>query len=122
MVIKLSELEKVIEKGERYPAVDILELEAPPPHPGEILREEFLKPLGLTQAQLAEELGVGFNVIDELVNEKRSVSSKIAVKLAERFKTSTEFWLKLQEDYDSWKRLKREISTEVKNKQIRGAL
>ena len=122
MVIKISKLKRAIKNRERYPAVNILELEAPPPHPGEILREEFLKPLGLTQAQLAEELGVGFNVIDELVNEKRSVSSKIAVKLAERFKTSTEFWLKLQEDYDSWKRLKREISTEVKNKQIRGAL
>jgi len=65
MVIKFSELEKVIEKWESYPAVDILELEAPPIHPGEVLREEFLKPLGLTQSQLAKELGVSFRAIND---------------------------------------------------------
>jgi addiction module HigA family antidote len=107
MVIKLSKLEKVIEKGENYPAVDILELEAPPVHPGEVLREEFLKPLGLTQSQLAKELGVSFRAVNELVNEKRSVSPEMAIKLAKRFGTSPQFWLGLQMDYDLWKTAKR---------------
>ena len=107
MVIKFSELEKVIEKGESYPAVDILELETPPIHPGEVLREEFLKPLSLTQSQLAKELGVSFRAINELVNEKRAVSPEMAIKLAKRFGTSPQFWLGLQMDYDLWKTAKR---------------
>ena len=107
MVIKVSKLERILKERKSYPAANILELEVPPVHPGEILREEFLKPLGLTQAQLAEELGINLKVIDELVNEKRSISPELAVKLAERFETSTEFWLRFQEDYDLWKRSKR---------------
>ncbi len=108
MVIKISELERTLKEKKNYPAVSIMELEVPPIHPGEILREEFLKPLGLTQAQLAEELGVSFKVINKLVNEKRSISPDIAIKLARRFGTSPEFWLGFQEDYDLWKRLKRQ--------------
>ncbi|GAB6075318.1 HigA family addiction module antitoxin [Desulfurobacterium crinifex] len=107
MVIKVSKLERILKERKSYPAVNILELEVPPVHPGEILREEFLKPLDLTQAQLAEELGINLKVIDELVNEKRSISPEIAIKLAERFETSPEFWLRFQEDYDLWKRSKR---------------
>jgi addiction module HigA family antidote len=103
MVIKVSKLEMVLKERKSHPAANILELEVPPVHPGEILREEFLKPLGLTQAQLAEELGINLKVIDELVNEKRSISPELAVKLAERFRTSPEFWLRFQKDYDLWK-------------------
>jgi addiction module HigA family antidote len=103
MVIKVSKLERILKERKSYPAVNILELEVPPVHPGEILREEFLKPLDLTQAQLAEELGINLKVIDELVNEKRSVSPELAVKLAKRFGTSPQFWLGLQMDYDLWK-------------------
>lgn len=103
MVIKANELEKVVEEGERYPGVDIVELEAPPVHPGEVLREEFLKPLGITQSQLAKELGVSFRAVNELVNEKRSVSPEMAIRLAKRFGTSPQFWLGLQMDYDLWR-------------------
>jgi len=107
MVLKLSELEKVIKEGERLPAVDILEMEFPPVHPGEVLREEFLKPLGITQSQLAKELGVSFRAVNELVNEKRALSPEMAIKLAKRFNTSPQFWLGLQMDYDLWKAAKR---------------
>jgi len=106
MVIKISKLKRAIKNRERYPAVNILELEAPPPHPGEILREEFMKPLCLTQSQLAKEIGISLETINELTNEKISVSPEMAVKLAERFKTSTEFWLKFQKAHNSWRILK----------------
>jgi len=107
MVLKWSEVEKAIKEGKRFPAVDILEMELPPVHPGEVLREEFLKPLKITQTQLAKELGVSFRAINEIVNEKRAVSPEMAIKLAKRFKTSPQFWLELQMDYDLWKAAKK---------------
>lgn len=103
MVVKVSELEKIVEEGEGYPGVDILELEVPPVHPGEVLREDFLKPLRLTQSQLAKELEVSFRAVNEIVNEKRSVSPEMAIRLAKRFGTSPQFWLGLQMDYDLWR-------------------
>ncbi len=107
MVLKLSEVKKVINRGKRLPPVDVLEMELPPVHPGEVLREEFLKPLGITQTQLAKELKVSFRAINEIVNEKRAVSPEMAIKLAKRFKTSPQFWLGLQMDYDLWKAAKK---------------
>ena len=103
MVLKLSEIEKKAKENTRLPAVDILEMENPPVHPGEVLREEFLKPLRITQTQLAKELGVSFRAVNELVNEKRSLSPEMAIKLARRFNTSPQFWLGLQMDYNLWK-------------------
>ncbi|SNZ06981.1 addiction module antidote protein, HigA family [Persephonella hydrogeniphila] len=86
-----------------YKAPTILELEREPTHPGEILLEEFLEPLGITQTQLAKELGVSFRAINEIVNKKRGISPEMAIKLSERFGVSPEFWLGLQLDYDLWK-------------------
>ena len=77
--------------------------ERQPTHPGEVLREEFLKPLGLSQTALARELGVSFRTINEIVNEKREVSPEMAIKLAKRFGTTPEFWLNLQMKYTLWK-------------------
>lgn len=107
MVLKFSELEEKIKSGKRYSSVDILEMEAPPVHPGEVLREDFLKPLGLTQSQLAKELGVSFRAINELVNEKRDLSPEMAIRLAKRFGTSPQFWLGFQMDYSLWKAAKK---------------
>ena len=72
----------------------------PPTRPGEVLREDFLKPLKLTQEQLAEELGVSFQRINGIINGKRSLTAETAVLLAGRFKTSAGFWMNFQTRYD----------------------
>lgn len=68
----------------------------PPTHPGEIIREEFLVPMGLTQKQLASSIGVPVQRINEIVNGKRGVTTSTALRLAKFFNTSPEFWLNLQ--------------------------
>ena len=61
-------------------------------HPGEMLREEFLNPLGLTQVEAARELGISGNRLNELVLGKRGVTADIALRLARRFKTASISW------------------------------
>ncbi|NWG28660.1 MAG: HigA family addiction module antidote protein [Ignavibacteriaceae bacterium] len=78
----------------------MLNLKSKPTHPGEILNEEFLKPLEISQTDLAEALGTTFRTINELVNGKRNLSSEMAVKLAKYFGTSAELWFNLQNQYD----------------------
>ena len=68
--------------------------------PGEVLREEFLVPLGLSGRALARELGVPSNRITEIVAGGRAVSAETAILLGERFGTSAEFWLNLQMAHD----------------------
>lgn len=72
----------------------------PPLYPGEVLYEEFLKPLGLSQNQLARELKVPPRRINEIVLGKRGISADTALRLARHFGTSPEFWLGLQADYE----------------------
>lgn len=69
-------------------------------HPGEVLLEEYLKPLRLTQAELAKALGISSNRLNELVKGKRGVTADTALRLADHFKTSAEFWMNLQTAYD----------------------
>ena len=69
-------------------------------HPGEVLLEEFLKPLGVSQNGLARAVNVPPRLINEIVHGKRSVSADIAVRLSRFFDTSEMFWLRLQNDYD----------------------
>lgn len=69
-------------------------------HPGEILDEEFLKPLGITQYKLANDISVPRRRINEIVHGDRSVTADTALRLAEYFGTSPEFWLNLQSHYD----------------------
>ena len=71
-----------------------------PVHPGEILFEEFLKPMDLSQNQLANDIGVPPRRINEIVHGKRRVTADTALRLAKYFKMSPEFWLGLQMDYD----------------------
>ncbi len=71
-----------------------------PVHPGEILLEEFMKPLGLTQYRLAKELNVYPRKINEIVHGSRAVTADTALRLARYFGTSAELWLKLQAYYD----------------------
>jgi addiction module HigA family antidote len=71
-----------------------------PVHPGEILREEFLTPLGLSANKLALDLRVPVTRISEIVNERRSISPETALRLAHYFNTTPEFWMNLQTQYD----------------------
>lgn len=71
-----------------------------PIHPGEVLREEFLKPLGLSQSQVALAVGVHPRRINQIVLEKRALTADTAIRLARYFGTSPRFWLGLQMDYD----------------------
>jgi addiction module HigA family antidote len=72
----------------------------PPIHPGEILREDFMKPCGLSQNALARALNVPPRRINEIVLEKRGISADTALRLARYFGTSAEMWTGLQADYD----------------------
>lgn len=71
-----------------------------PVHPGEVLSEEFLKPMNLSQNRLALNIGVPARRINEIVLGKRSISADTALRLARYFGTSAEFWLGLQAQYD----------------------
>jgi len=73
-----------------------------PTSPGEILNEEFLKPLEITQKELAEHLGCDYKVINRIVNERASVTPEIAIKLAAAFNTTPDFWLNAQMAIDLW--------------------
>jgi len=71
-----------------------------PTHPGEILSEEFLKPLGISQVRFAAYIGVPVQRINELIRGKRGVTPETAWLLAQALKTTPEFWLNLQAGYD----------------------
>lgn len=73
-----------------------------PTSPGEILNEEYLKPLGISQKQLADHLNCDYKVINRIVNEKTSVSTEMAIKLAAAFNTTPDFWLNAQMAMDLW--------------------
>lgn len=88
----------------------------PPVHPGEILLEEFLKPMNLSQNKLALDIGVPPRRINEIVLGKRSITADTALRLGRYFRMSPQFWLGLQMDYDldveedrSARRLAREV-------------
>ncbi len=72
----------------------------PPVHPGEVLLEEFLKPMSLSQNRLALSIGVHARRINEIVLRKRRITAETALRLARYFGTSPQFWLGLQSDYD----------------------
>jgi addiction module HigA family antidote len=72
----------------------------PPIHPGEILREEFLEPMGISQYRLAKDISVPPRRINEIVHGKRSVTADTALRLGRFFAMSPQFWLNLQTRYD----------------------
>lgn len=71
-----------------------------PTHAGEILLEEFLKPLGFTQVEAADKMGISLNRLNELIRGKRGVTADTALRLAKLLKTTPEFWLNLQNASD----------------------
>ncbi|HEX9723988.1 MAG TPA: HigA family addiction module antitoxin [Vicinamibacteria bacterium] len=72
----------------------------PPIHPGEILLDEFLKPMGISQYRLSKDIGVPARRINEIVHGKRSITADTALRLARYFGTSERFWMNLQSRYD----------------------
>ena len=72
----------------------------PPIHPGEILREEFMKPLNLSANALAQRLGVTTARVNEIANERRGITADTALRLARCFSTTPEFWMNLQQRYE----------------------
>ncbi|MDD5772734.1 MAG: HigA family addiction module antitoxin [bacterium] len=72
----------------------------PPVHPGEVLLEDFMKPLGLSQYRVAKDIGVSALRISQIVHGKRSITVDTAMRLARYFSTSAAVWLRLQARYD----------------------
>ena len=75
---------------------------ARPPHPGEFLREDYLPECGLSVSETARRLGVSRQSINELLREKRAVSTDMALRLGKLFGTSAQYWLNLQHNVDLW--------------------
>ena len=79
---------------------NISEERLPPIHPGEVLWEDFMKPLGLSQYRVAKDIGVSPIRINQIVHGKRAITADTAIRLARYFSTSPEVWLRLQARYD----------------------
>lgn len=86
----------------------------PPTHPGEMLSEEFLKPLRLTQSALAIRLGISFPRLNEIVRGKRGVTPDTALRLARVVGMSADFWLGLQQDWDLWHAMRGKTAAQIR--------
>ncbi len=90
-----------------------LPTDVPPVHPGEMLLEEFLKPLGVSQSAFAVRLGVSFPRLNEVVRGKRAVTPDTALRLAQVTGMSADFWLGLQSDWDLWHALRSDDAGQI---------
>ncbi len=97
----------------------MLSLKRKPTHPGEILREEFLVPMGITQSKLAADLETTFRTINEIINEKRNISPGMAIKLSKYFGTTIDLWMNLQNQFDVYNAYKKDRSKLDRIKKIR---
>ncbi len=79
-------------------------------HPGEMLLEEYLKPLGVGQVEAAQKLGVSLNRLNEIVLGKRGITADTALRLAKFLKTSPQLWMRLQADWDLHQAVRRAAS------------
>lgn len=82
-------------------------LERQPTHPGTMLREEFLEPMQITQSALAKALHTSFRAVNELVNEKRGITTEMALKLSRYFGMPAQFWMNLQNEFDIYKTMQK---------------
>lgn len=90
-----------------------LPTDRPPTHPGEILREEYLEPLDLTQTELAERMDVPLQRVNQICRERRAVTPDTALRLARLFGTSPEFWLTAQAAWDLWHASRSKAAREI---------
>ena len=102
-----SKLQTTTRTTRRLPSI------RPPTHPGEMLLEEFLKPLGLTQTELAARLKVSFPRVNEIINGRRSVTPDTALRLAQVLGMTADFWLGLQQDWDLWHAMRAPEAKEI---------
>jgi addiction module HigA family antidote len=93
-------------KSWEFPVARRLPIKRPPTHPGEMLLEEFLKPLGISQSAFAARLGISFPRLNEIIRGKRSITSDTALRLAQVLGMSADFWLGLQQDWELWHALR----------------
>jgi addiction module HigA family antidote len=84
----------------------MIEINREPTHAGEILKEEFLAPLDISQSKLAKDLHTSFRAINELINQKRGITTEMALKLSKYFGTTPELWLNIQNQYNIYKTLR----------------
>ena len=80
----------------------MLKMGMEPPHPGEILKEMYMTPLGLTITETARALGIARKNLSAIVNSRMGISADMAVRLSEAFNTSPDLWAGLQKDYELW--------------------
>lgn len=85
-----------------------------PPHPGEVLKELCLEPLGLSVTEAAEALGVSRKTLSSILNGRAGISPEMAIRLAKAFDTSPESWLNQQVQYDLWQAQRGSASIKVK--------
>lgn len=90
-----------------------------PPHPGEILRELCLEPMGLSVTEAAEALGVSRKTLSTIINGRAGISPEMAIRLSKAFGTSPESWLNQQQQYDLWHAMN--SGDEIKVKRLRAA-
>ena len=86
----------------------------PPTHPGEMLLEEFLKPLGMSQSALAEKIGVSYPRVNEIVQGKRGVTPDTALRLESLFGMEAQFWLNLQLAWDLYHAIHSPAAREIR--------
>jgi addiction module HigA family antidote len=88
-----------------------------PPHPGEIIRELCLEPLGLSVSEAAKALGVSRKTLSEILNGRAGISPEMAIRLAIAFDTTPESWMNQQTQYDLWRagRKRKALEKKVKN-------
>jgi antitoxin HigA-1 len=102
-------------KGARSLVARRLPTAVPPTHPGEMLLEEFLKPLGISQSAFSIRLGVSFPRLNEVIRGKRGVTPDTALRLARVTGMSADFWLGLQQDWDLWHALRSKAAAAIAN-------
>ena len=84
-----------------------------PPHPGGIVRRQCLQPLGLSVTRAAEGLGVTRQALSDIVNERRGISTEMAIRLSKAFGSTPETWLGMQMAYDLWQARERAAQIEI---------
>ena len=104
-----SKLQITTDIGRRLPR------KRPPTHPGEMLLEEFVKPLGITQTELARCLDVSYPRLNEIIKGRRSVTPDTALRLSRVLGMSADFWLGLQQDWDLWHAMNNPQAEKIKH-------